>query len=536
MDGNRIRLEKPGRRKLVYAALSYCWGASEAMKVAKTTADNVAERMDDFSPANLPKTLRDAIAVTRLLNIQYLWIDALCIVQDCRREWTSEAQRMMQYYGHARVTIVPVEADSADCGMRTGHGRPISCRLRGPWTTDCGSDLILSNKPPGSRKSISHSPWNRRGWTYQESLNSSRILFIFSQNAMLECREGSWDTLVGWCPHKREDWSRFLPTGSAETSQGLDRLNRDWSWLIQCYTERRLSNPRDRWFAFCGIAEAFSRASGRETIAGLWKDRIVEDVVSWRCRRKKPKARSRRSLLPSLPRQDSLHNNPLAPTSSSCSNCGTSECSTSTSHAADSEDASFPSWTWLGAPWSDHAGGIPLSKTTIERLDEGPCSKLLSIMTGDGNLESAKLELSGPVLPKDAALRILAHARDLALCIEGLGRKDSGIAYLDDAYDAAYACSCKKPHATRDCGSYNAILELSPPVSAMLIGTARFRAVPGKSYRHFLLIQPTASTFGELDDAAHYHRVGTIHASEDHLNGVVERELEGRKIKTIILA
>src|SRR5436190_7933625 len=68
MAGDRVRLEsaRPGSRKrpTVYAALSYCWGASDAMKEARTAADNVNERMAraGFSPASLPKTLRDAIA------------------------------------------------------------------------------------------------------------------------------------------------------------------------------------------------------------------------------------------------------------------------------------------------------------------------------------------------------------------------------------------------------------------------------------------------------------------------------------------
>ncbi|KAK5653622.1 hypothetical protein OQA88_8651 [Cercophora sp. LCS_1] len=532
MDGDRIKLEKPGRRKPVYAALSYCWGASSAMKTAKTTASNIDERMNEISLASLPKTLQDAITVTRSLGIQYLWIDALCIVQDCKREWMSEAQKMMEYYGQARVTIVPVEADSADSGMRTGHGRPLSCKLRGPWKSDSGSDLILSNKAPGSRKSVSRSPWNQRGWTFQESLNSSRVLYIFGHNVTLECREGSWDTLGGWCPHKREDWSRFLPTDNTDTSRSLDRLNRDWSWLVQCYTERRLSNHQDQWFAFCGIADAFSRASGRETIAGLWKDRIVEDIVSWRCRRRSPKKRSRKSVA-DLPREDSFHQHPPVPKSSNCSNCGMPECG-GPSSGGGLERAVFPSWTWLGTRWCDSAGGIPLSKTAIEQIQEGPCTQLLSIKTDDKNPDSVRLELSGPVLPREAVLKILSHARDLALCIEGLGPKDSGISYLDYPFDDGYSCCCKKGHATRDCESHNAILELEPPVSALLIGTARFQAAPGDSYQHFLLIQPTRSRDGG-PEGGEFRRVGTMHLAKNHLSKGVLRGLEKQEVKKIIL-
>lgn len=74
------------------------------------------------------------------------------------------------------------------------------------------------------------------------------------------------------------------------------------------------------------------------------------------------------------------------------------------------------------------------------------------------------------------------------------------------------------------------------PVSALLIGTARFQAVPGQSFRHFLLIQPTSRAVGEIEDGMEYKRIGTLHASLEELGAVVERELKGRVDKRIILA
>ena len=41
-----------------------------------------------------PATLRDAIIVVRKLNIRYIWIDALCTMQDSPEDWTQEASRM----------------------------------------------------------------------------------------------------------------------------------------------------------------------------------------------------------------------------------------------------------------------------------------------------------------------------------------------------------------------------------------------------------------------------------------------------------
>jgi hypothetical protein len=43
---------------------------------------------------SLPKTFQDAAIVTRELGYQYLWINALCILQDDLQEWRREAPKM----------------------------------------------------------------------------------------------------------------------------------------------------------------------------------------------------------------------------------------------------------------------------------------------------------------------------------------------------------------------------------------------------------------------------------------------------------
>ena len=65
-----------------YATLIYCWGKGNALK---TTRETYAENSRGFSLASCPKTLKDAIMITRQLQIQYIWIDAVCILQDVKR-------------------------------------------------------------------------------------------------------------------------------------------------------------------------------------------------------------------------------------------------------------------------------------------------------------------------------------------------------------------------------------------------------------------------------------------------------------------
>lgn len=69
--------------KAPYIALSHCWGSNQTFKTEKAT---LSKRCAGININELPKTFRDAIAVTKKLRMRYLWIDSLCIVQDDRYE------------------------------------------------------------------------------------------------------------------------------------------------------------------------------------------------------------------------------------------------------------------------------------------------------------------------------------------------------------------------------------------------------------------------------------------------------------------
>lgn len=62
-----------------YLILSYCWGKGNDL--AKTTRDNLDQRKQKIVVSSLPKSVSDAIEVTKTMGIRYLWIDAICIVQ-----------------------------------------------------------------------------------------------------------------------------------------------------------------------------------------------------------------------------------------------------------------------------------------------------------------------------------------------------------------------------------------------------------------------------------------------------------------------
>jgi len=62
----------------------------------------------------LPRTIRDAVIITRKLNIQYIWVDTLCILQDSALEWARESAKMDGIYSGATVVLAAATSKNDD--------------------------------------------------------------------------------------------------------------------------------------------------------------------------------------------------------------------------------------------------------------------------------------------------------------------------------------------------------------------------------------------------------------------------------------
>ena len=74
-----IRVVQDLPNHVEYATLSHCWGQSRKLI---TTVATLQHRLNSIPWDSLPKTFQDAITVIRKLNLRYIWIDSLCILQD----------------------------------------------------------------------------------------------------------------------------------------------------------------------------------------------------------------------------------------------------------------------------------------------------------------------------------------------------------------------------------------------------------------------------------------------------------------------
>lgn len=68
-----------------YVTLSYTWGQTKNFVALKSNFEDLRKPgvlLDGDIAEQLPRTIRDAIAIVRLLGEKYLWVDSLCIIQD----------------------------------------------------------------------------------------------------------------------------------------------------------------------------------------------------------------------------------------------------------------------------------------------------------------------------------------------------------------------------------------------------------------------------------------------------------------------
>jgi len=114
-----------------YNVLSYRWGSSQPVMLLE---GNLAEFLRGIAVQRLPRTLAEAVEITRKMGIPYLWIDALCIIQDSPEDWASESRTMATVYGNVRCSLAASHNFDSDDGLApfisgSARGRPISVRF-----------------------------------------------------------------------------------------------------------------------------------------------------------------------------------------------------------------------------------------------------------------------------------------------------------------------------------------------------------------------------------------------------------------------
>jgi Heterokaryon incompatibility protein (HET) len=239
-----------------WTALSYFWGGTNHLR---TTSKTLKKHLQQIPLFGLPKTIQDAVLVTRQLGIQYLWVDSLCIIQDSDIDWQAEAGKMMEVYRNFYITIAANSGLDAQTGLfldrnllqsrpcklefQSGSGRPVARWVNPPRASWAG---IIRN---GSLQT--------RGWTLQETMLAVRVVYYDEKSLYWQCREGV----------RQERAPAYLITANDPLvpRRMFDAYLDDpmniftlWCDLVQDFTSRTLERESDKLVAISGLASVLS--------------------------------------------------------------------------------------------------------------------------------------------------------------------------------------------------------------------------------------------------------------------------------------
>ena len=163
-----------------YVTLSYCWGRD---RFTTTTLHNIDNHKESLDWSTLPQTFKDAIQTTRNLGFRYLWIDALCIIQDSDEDKAKEISRMGDIYNNATLTIAVVGASRVAEGfLKTKPQISVDIPYRCP-----NGELGSVRVSPQREVDLWQESLFTRAWCLQENFLSPRLLLYTDTEVIWQC-------------------------------------------------------------------------------------------------------------------------------------------------------------------------------------------------------------------------------------------------------------------------------------------------------------------------------------------------------------
>lgn len=319
-----------------YITLSHCWGNVD---MTKLTLANYRTFCSAIDYETLPPTFRDAIDITRLLSIRYLWIDSLCIIQDSDEDWQRQAPHMGQIYHHSWCNLAATAAkDGHDGILRFLDRRPQSLKPLVVHVPDMGQPRLhelgepdASSFEPGAWRGVPHprdgivwlgmapglyecvdrdlwfrnvsdSPLGRRAWVVQERLLAPRVLHVGRRQLFWECNAlKSCELYPEGLPDKADllssaelkcqeitsgyDYRTDSTVSSAWNHIGASpRILQSWQDVVEIYSRANLTYATDKLAALAGLASLYAARISAPYLGGLWAVHLPRQLM-WAMRR-----------------------------------------------------------------------------------------------------------------------------------------------------------------------------------------------------------------------------------------------------------
>jgi hypothetical protein len=276
------RLVISNEERSPYITLSHCWGGEQPITTTISTLD---ERIAKIPMDSLPALYRDAVKLTRHLGIKYLWIDSLCIVQDCQDDWRKESAKMGEIYRLSYLTLYALSSPNCHQGILVER-----------------ESLTETRPDPSGRSAYNQrareevfkdAPLCQRAWALQERLLSPRLLHYSREEMFWEClactaRESSHRISLyrpGTYKYERYECPQVkipLVLPLEENPSFPVSLPSDWHTIVAEYTRCQLTQSSDKLPAISGLASVFQRNTGYTYLAGLWEEELANGLL-WFC-------------------------------------------------------------------------------------------------------------------------------------------------------------------------------------------------------------------------------------------------------------
>ena len=267
-----------------YIVLSHCFG-----DVKSPAITNFPQTLDTQA---LPKTLADAIAITRHLGYKYLWAGPLCIIQGDKNDWNKESSNLASTYGQAVLMLSATVGEDSNSGIL--HGRHIQY-----------SPALGVNKNRYLRLRLLRWKWDiecsslaRRAWASIERILAPRIVHFTQRQMIWECAAGVQFEASGIIDKKhgsgqvrqfyRKQYMQpyiekalfdhpieVEAVGSeAEMAREVARFEA-WHNCLDEFSGRQLSASSDKLPAITPIARIIDDGNMGEYLAGVWSKNVA---------------------------------------------------------------------------------------------------------------------------------------------------------------------------------------------------------------------------------------------------------------------
>ena len=296
--------------------LSHRWGRVEYRQLTSKTREEFQRHIDTTT---LPSAFREAGIIARKLQVNYLWIDSLCIEQDSDlQDWHREAPNMHLVYGNSFLNLaatlspetgtqslfdtnewkpfVPmlfqandVKAKELKLGIRVRTRRSFRAlrhrkvyKARRFRVSVIPRPYFLMDGDTWEFE-VEETPLSTRAWVYQERLLAPRVLHFGKRQLVWECKEHTAMEMFPAGLPVALAASTLPEIVSATLTSRINDVSHAsfrgaWHDLVGRYSRCFLTRLSDKLIALQGVVSQIEHARGDEYLAGTWKSTMITDL------------------------------------------------------------------------------------------------------------------------------------------------------------------------------------------------------------------------------------------------------------------